>query len=210
MVKGDPIEEESMTAALRLAAPDLIGRHDLTVDDVANLPEDLRYELIDGRLVVSPTPKPIHQSVGVDVAAAFKVNRPPGVVVSTDQSVMFDGHNERCPDVALIEEEGADFTPVLASDVLLAVEIISPSSQVDDRVHKMRVYADGGIPIYWVIDLLAERVTLTEYLLGPDGKYRQQEKTDALMTMVRPWEVTLDPPAWTEERDRIRKARRSR
>lgn len=199
-----------MSAALRLAAPDLIGRQDLTVDDVANLPEDLRYELVDGRLVLSPTPKPIHQSIGVDVAAAFKVNRPPGVVVSTDQSVMFDGRNERCPDVALIHQEGADFTPVLASDVFLAVEIVSPSSQVIDRVDKMKVYADGGIAIYWIIDLLAERVTLTEFLLSSDGDYRQQAMTGDLVTMVRPWEVTVDLPAFTRERDRIRRARRSR
>lgn len=199
-----------MTAALRLAAPDLIGRQDLTVDDVANLSEDLRYELVDGRLVVSPTPKPIHQSIGVDVAAAFKVNRPPGVVVSTDQSVMFDGRNERCPDVALIYQEGADFTPVLASDVFLAVEIISPSFQVVDRVDKMKVYAEGGIPAYWIIDLLAERVTLTEFLLGSGGEYQQLGTADTLVTMVRPWEVTLDPSAWTQERDHIREARRTR
>ena len=199
-----------MTAALRLAAPDLIGRQDLTVDDVANLPEDLRYELVDGRLVLSPTPKPIHQSIGVDVAAAFKVNRPAGIVVSTDQSVMFDSHNERCPDVALIHQEGADFTPVLASDVLLAVEIISPSSQVIDRVDKMKVYADGGISIYWIIDLLAERVTLTEFLLSPDGDYRQQETTGDLVMMVRPWKVTVDLPSFTQERDSIRTARRTR
>jgi hypothetical protein len=54
----DPVEEDSMTAAFRLAAPDLIDRRDLTVDDVAHLPDDLHYELIDGRLVLTPPPSP--------------------------------------------------------------------------------------------------------------------------------------------------------
>jgi Uma2 family endonuclease len=207
---GDPLEEETMTAALQIADPRFLHRHDLTVDDVANLPEDLRYELVDGRLVLTPTPKPIHQSIGVDVAAALKVQRPLDIVVATDQSVMFDGHNERCPDVALIREEGADFTPVDAADVLLAVEIISPSSQIVDRLDKLKRYGDGGIPLYWIIDLLSERVTLTEFELGKDGVYRQRLQTDQLVTLAEPWEVTLDLPTWTRERDRIRLARRRR
>lgn len=68
--------EESMTAALRLAAPDLIGRQDLTVDDVANLPEDLRYELIDGRLILSPSPTPFHQFLILRLAFALESNCP--------------------------------------------------------------------------------------------------------------------------------------
>jgi Uma2 family endonuclease len=209
-MSGDPLEEETMTAALQIADPRLLHRHDLTVDDVADLPEDLRYELVDGRLVLTPTAKPIHQSVGVDIAAALKVRRPLDIVVATDQSVMFDGHNERCPDVALIREEGADFTPVDAADVLLAVEIVYPSSQAIDRADKRKRYGDGGIPLYWIIDLLSERVTLTEFHLSSNGVYEKQLQTDERVTLSRPWEVTLDLPTWTRERDRIRMARRSR
>jgi hypothetical protein len=42
MVNGDPIEEEPMAAVLSLSE-----RQDFTVDDLAGLPEDLRYELLD-------------------------------------------------------------------------------------------------------------------------------------------------------------------
>ncbi len=44
-----------MTAALHL--PDLLrDKQDWTVDDLASLPDDLHYELIDGRLLLpSPT-----------------------------------------------------------------------------------------------------------------------------------------------------------
>ena len=69
---GESYEEEPMTAAPHLAETDavahLLGRDDLTVDDIADLPEDLRYELIDGRLVLTPLAVPVHQLIGKRVA----------------------------------------------------------------------------------------------------------------------------------------------
>lgn len=210
-MSGDPFEEDAMTIALTLATPDLselLKRRDLTVDEVAHLPEDLHYELIDGRLVLSPSALPIHQIIGGMVWHACMLNQPPEVAMSMDQSVLIDGRNERRPDVVAIRVEGASVSPVLAFDVLLAVEIISPSSVSTDREDKRKVYADSRIPRYWVVDPLAERVTLTEFALGPDGRYQQTLHTEDRVTVTSPWEITLDVPAWTERRDRIRRARR--
>jgi Uma2 family endonuclease len=88
--------------------------------------------------------------------------------------------------------------------VLLVVEVISPSSRYTDPGHKAKRYADLGIPAYWIIDPLAERVTLTQLLVGPDGSYQQIRQTDELVSLDHPWHVTLDLPAWTGRRDRIR------
>ncbi|MDR6325573.1 Uma2 family endonuclease [Actinoplanes couchii] len=202
-----------MTAALTFATPDLadlLKRRDLTVDDVAHLPEDLHYELIDGRLVLSPSAMPLHNWIGQRVATACEVNQPPGVIISTDQSVMLDSHNERRPDVVAIFDEGAGVSPVLVTDVLFAFEIISPSSKSVDRKDKRKVYATARISRYWVIDPLAERVSLTGFVLGPDGQYRQTVHTDEPLTIEEPWKITLDPSAWTDRRDRLERARRDR
>jgi hypothetical protein len=68
-----------------------------------------------------------------------------------------------------------------------------------------------GIPSSWIIDPLAERVTFTEFRLGSDGAYRSRLRTDDIVTVDRPWEITLDLPAWTRRRDRTnRVARRDR
>src|SRR5918997_6532197 len=130
---GDPSEEEPM-----IAAPNLPDKRDWTVDDVANLPEDLHYELIDGRLVLTPSPTPFHQFVGFEVMYALRQKCPDDIFVSLDQSVVIDSRNEPRPDVVLIREEGADRSPVLAADVMLAVEIVSPESAARDRPDKMR------------------------------------------------------------------------
>jgi hypothetical protein len=40
-------------------------------------------------------------------------------------------------------------------------------------------------------------------VLGPDGYYQQVRHTGELVTVDRPWEMTLDLPAWTRRRDRF-------
>lgn len=186
-----------------IAVP-MLDRTDWTVDEVANLPEDLHYELINGRLVLTPAALPIHQSLGIDIAVALRANRPDDVIVTTDQSVQIDFRNEPRPDVVVIRKEGASRTPVYSADVLLAVEIISPSSRVSDRDDKLKLYAYGGIPHYWIIDPLAERITITQYALGTGGGYHRELQADGLVTIDLPWATTLDLPAWTRERDELR------
>jgi Uma2 family endonuclease len=112
------------------------------------------------------------------------------------------------PDVMILRDEAAFRSPVGPDDVLLVVEIISKSSKKRDRQEKLEWYAGMGIPHYWIIDPLCDRVTLTEFQLGPDG-YRQRLRADELITLDEPWKVTLDLPAWTRKRDYYREVSRS-
>jgi Uma2 family endonuclease len=199
MVNGDPFEEEPMTAAVHLS-----DKRDWTVDDVASLPEDLHYELINGRLALSPSPLPFHQFVGNEVVYSLRERLPREYFLATDLSVLVDSRNEPRPDVVVMRRKGAGRTPVLAADVLVVVEVISPESTVRDRQDKRKIYAYAGIPAYWIIDPLAERVTFTQLLLGPGGAYHQHVQTDGCVTIDQPWEFTLDLPEWTQIRDEVR------
>jgi hypothetical protein len=59
-----------MTAALKL--PSLLDeKQDWTVDDLASLPKDLRYELIDGRLIL-PSPTYFHQEICYQLATMLR------------------------------------------------------------------------------------------------------------------------------------------
>jgi len=203
-----------MTIAPHLAGQDLIdsllGRDNLTVDDIADLPEDLRFELIDGRLVLTPRALPIHQFISVRANNAIEEHCPDGIMVNVEQAVRLNRANELCPDVMVFREEGAGQSPIMSADVLLVVEVISPSSKSIDPGKKFEYYGNLGIPAYWIIDPLAARVTLTQFLLGPDGSYQQHLKTDDLVTVEEPWKITLDLPAWTRRRDLIRDKTRRR
>ncbi|WP_097318768.1 Uma2 family endonuclease [Paractinoplanes atraurantiacus] len=195
-----------MTASLQLVDPRLLERRDLTVDDLVDLPEDLHYELIDGRLVLTPSAVPLHQNISTYVLMAMHQYRPPDFYLSSDQSVWLDGRNERRPDVVVIPFSKGLRSPQRVEDVSLAVEVISPSSKIYDRKRKWDDYARAGIPLYWIIDPLAERVTFTEFALDADGQYRLQQESDQRVAIEKPWRITLDLPAWTRERDRLREA----
>ena len=198
MVNGDPPKEEPMTASVHLS-----DRQDWTVDDVASLPEDLRYELINGRLALSPSPLPFHQFLGSEIQYSLRARLPREYFLATDQSVLLDSRNEPRPDVVVMWRKGANRTPVLAADVLVAVEVISPESTIRDRRDKMKLYAYAGIPAYWIVDPLGERITFTQFLLSPGGTYHPQVQTDGLVTIDQPWQVTLDLPEWTRTRDEL-------
>ncbi|GAA4591985.1 Uma2 family endonuclease [Actinoplanes octamycinicus] len=197
-----------MTAAPHLSELEMIdhllGRDDLTVDDIADLPEDLRYELIDGRLVLSPLALPFHQYLSFRVASAVQEFCPESVLITVEQAVLLDRRNELRPDMVLVREEGALRSPVKPRDVPLVVEVISESSKRFDRTGKLKKYAYVGIVNYWIVDPLADRITFTQFALGADGAYRQLLETSDLVTVDEPWQVTLDLPAWTRRRDRIR------
>lgn len=50
----------------------------------------------------------------------------------------------------------------------LIVEIISPSSERRDRITKLRIYQNAGVPHYWIVD--PEAKTIEPYALK-DGVY---------------------------------------
>jgi Uma2 family endonuclease len=152
-----------------------------TVAEVRALPEDgRRYEVIDGVLlvngvevpggdlaafadVVTPAPSWLHGDaveamylrlhgylasarIGVARLAPRDVELGPDAVVQPDLFVipLVDGHRPRS-----WEEVGR---------LLLAVEVVSPSSARDDRVRKRRLYQRAGVPEYWIVDVDARLV----------------------------------------------------
>src|SRR3954454_19420505 len=88
-----------MTAALKL--PSLLDeKQDWTVDDLASLPKDLRYELIDGRLIL-PSPTYLHQEICAELRIMLRPHCPPGYRPVVDVSLEVDRRNEPRPDVVV-------------------------------------------------------------------------------------------------------------
>ncbi|MEU4814863.1 MULTISPECIES: Uma2 family endonuclease [Micromonospora] len=183
------------------AAPILPERHEWTVDDLGELPKDLPYELINGRLIV-PSPTALHQEICVELLLALRVNCPPEFLVSIDLSMRVDRRNEPRPDVVVIRRKHAGRSPVPVEDALLAVEVVSPTSHFRDLYDKAKVYSRSGVRSYWVVDPQHERIALTEYTLdGAAREYEQLAHTEDLFVTERPWKVSVDLPALTARRN---------
>ena len=130
-----------------------LRRDDWTLADLARLPEDeYRYEIIDGELVVSPPPTSFHQRVATEMIRRWQPTL--GVLThAAGVSVPAGRYRERflVPDV-LVVRNGVSSPYYGPSDVLVAVEIVSPSSVTRDRWAKRGLYAELGIPEYWLVD----------------------------------------------------------
>jgi len=148
-------------------------RRDWTVDDLLDLPDDdgNRYEVLDGELLVTPAPSWAHQRVIralSQLLTAYLTPQGIGDVVFAPADVIFSKHRALQPDlfVAPLMPDGK--LPERLSDVgrlLLAVEVLSPSTARVDRVKKRRVYREEDVPEYWIIDVDArtiERSTLRD------------------------------------------------
>jgi Uma2 family endonuclease len=133
------------------------GPHLWTGEEYDSLPVDnVRRELIDGVLVVSPSPTNPHQRLAFRLCTALDRGAPQdlyrvtqGVEVKLADRVRF------IPDVLVVMADsdrirGSQF---LAHDVLIAVEIESPSSRSMDRVVKPSRLAAAGVPYYWRIQM---------------------------------------------------------
>ncbi|PRY13942.1 Uma2 family endonuclease [Kineococcus rhizosphaerae] len=123
-----------------------------------DLPEDTawpKHEIIDGSLLVTPWAGTIHQAVVGDVYFALRSAAPGTVTVYPGANVRHtrDGESDLLiPDVVVSAAGSGDGTYLDSSDVLLTVEVISPSTRLTDTVTKRAVYAEWGVPAYLIID----------------------------------------------------------
>ena len=124
--------------------------------------EKLKVELIGGALTVSPSSKPWHGRVANRLARTLEDTLGEQFPVFTDLDVIIDEQTVPRPDVFVIK--GAAYGPdkvAQGRDVVLAVEIMSPGSQVYDRRVKPILYRDAGIPS-WRIERSGKHLALFE------------------------------------------------
>jgi len=169
-----------------------------TLDDLALLPDDgHRYEIVDGGLYVSPPPTSSHQVCAARLDRVLERAAPPELEVLQGVGIGL-GKSAFIPDISVVLAEVAardvpQFTP---SEVLLAVEIVSPSSVSMDRLLKPARYAGGGIPSYWRVELGRNggKPFIAVYDLDGD-RYRETVVVEAgeQVQVDRPFRVTLAP-----------------
>jgi Uma2 family endonuclease len=147
----------------------------LTVADLDFAPDDGRqlYELDDGVLVVSPAPAFLHQVVVARLTALLINVCPPEFLVADGPGVALSEIHYRIPDLVVVEAGSVGITDRnLTTPPALAVEIASPSTAQYDRNRKKVVYAEFGIPAYWIVDPDPDRPSITAFGLT-GGSYAE-------------------------------------
>jgi len=196
MVRGD--EEEMMTAV------PLPPAHLLTVGEYAALGEDDsgRSELMEGNLVMSPSPSPDHNMAALRIAVQLLPQLPQDLEVITDVDIDLElapadqpGFSRR-PDVIVVRRSARQRVRIeggliRASEMLVVIEIVSPGSRRTDNVVKRAEYADAGIPHYWIVDI-QEPVSLLACHLTDKFGYLDAEVVGGTFTSTEPFSINLD------------------
>jgi Uma2 family endonuclease len=131
-----------------------------------------RYELLEGRLIMTPPPGAAHQFA--EMRAGRALNR------ALDRSRIADTHavqsggtlelndtNLLAPDLMIIAIPDAPMSP--RADMIVVVVEIAVSSRAYDLGDKARLYARAGVADYWVVD--AQTRTVVVHREPVDGVY---------------------------------------
>jgi len=185
-----------VTVTESLAHPD--PRVGWTVDDLNDLPDDgFRHEILDGRLVLTPPPDNRHVGVTEELADLLQRQIPPELrAVAAGAGVRIRGGTTYfIPDLvvlrrAVLKQAGNGLEPC---DVVLVVEVLSPSNARTDLILKRHDYAAERIPAYWIVDPEKKKITVLEhdgdqhYIVSAEVAPGRQFSTD------HPFPVSFDP-----------------
>lgn len=165
-----------------IGMPDTARRY--TLDEVLAFPDDgNRYELVHGALLVTPAPTERHPRVvgRLFVRLSLYLTANPGIAEAmlSPADITFGGEGLTQPDVFVVplEELGRGWQHIRT--LLLAVEVVSPSSARSDRVAKRPFYQEQRVATYWIVDPDARLVEVWH----PDDE-RPEIVTDVLRWRV--------------------------
>jgi Uma2 family endonuclease len=171
----------------------------LTYDDLCQMPDDSnRYEIIGGELIVSPSPIRAHQKVSLRLTlliAQYVADYELGEVYAAPVDVQLSPHNVVQPDLLFIRQNRIGIygpTGPVEGAPDLVVEIISRSSRTMDQVRKSALYADFGVPEYWLVDPEKRDVQI---LILDQGQYEPVDAIDGRFSSTVIPGLVVDPAA---------------
>ena len=152
----------------------------MTVDRYERLAEigvldDPQVELIGGLLVRKMTRKPRHVAACELVAGAIAVLLPSGWYIREQNPLRIPEYDEPEPDLVIVRGTRGQYVTRHPGpeDTALVIEV-ADTSLAKDRGEKLMAYARGGVPVYWIVNLMGDQV---EVYSEPDrntGRYTRR------------------------------------
>ena len=145
-----------------------------TIKDYKLLPEGAPYQLIEGELVMTPSPTIFHQIISANLFKAivkFMDEKKTGIVLYSPIDVYLGDENALQPDIVFISKQRRD---LIKDDGIhgapdMVIEILSPSTAYYDIKKKYKIYEKFGVKEYWIVDPEMKSVEL--FTLTEQGKF---------------------------------------
>jgi Uma2 family endonuclease len=183
--------------------------HPLTYTDLEREREarDERLELIEGEIVVTPSPSPLHKVIQHRLAVCLDevvVKLGLGIVMSAPLDVFFGAHTVLQPAlIVLLRDRRPSFgSKGIEGAPSLTIEIFSPSTGLRDRGQKRHLYARYGVPEYWLVHTVNRTVTIFSQL--ENGHYTNDDTANntAVSATIPGLSIDLSElfsPVWDDE-----------
>lgn len=156
-----------------------------TINDIYNLPDGQRAELIDGELYMMATPNMVHQRLVMEISFRIRdyIGRKKGscevfpapfaVFLNADNDIYLEPDISVVCDANKLTEEGCQGAP----DWI--IEIVSPSSKRLDYYVKLFKYRTAGVREYWIVDAEKNRVMVYNFEQDAVEEYSFADKVKA-------------------------------
>jgi Uma2 family endonuclease len=153
--------------------------------EVGILKQADRVELIKGEIVTMSPIGPRHYAFVNKLTKLLIMSLGDRAVVGVQGPIVLADDTEPEPDIAVIRNRSVPYKQrePSAEDVLLLIEVAETSLRYD-RSTKLRLYAEAGIPEYWVVDCAAESVEV--HRTPHAGGYREVSRVAGSTSTVAP------------------------
>ncbi len=147
-----------------------------TYEDYLLLPEDCRYEIIDGDLFKTPTPGPPHQRIVGNLylrLCRYVEDHQLGEILVAPCDVVLSPTDIVQPDLLFVAAGRGSIIgeKFISAAPDLVVEVLSPSTEDRDRTLKTKLYARFGVRELWLADPETKRI---EVLINSGDGFRRE------------------------------------
>ncbi len=160
-----------------------------TYQDYLKTPADERYELIEGDMLMTPSPATRHQKISRDIEfeiLKFVRANHLGEIFDAPYDVYLDEENVVQPDILFISKERLNIIGEknIQGSPDLVIEILSENSAYRDLVQKKKLYARFSVKEYWVV--IPDEESIEIYILK-DNTYTIHKTFNKNETLESPY-----------------------
>lgn len=197
MTAAQPIEEPIQGHLVLVPTP---PRGGFTARDLPRLMEvvDVRFELLDGAVVMMAPSTVWHNEVIDILKFALRRVAPGWAAVATEQGIDL-GCTVPEPDLLVVSRDAVAASSLSFSpeDVHLVVEVVSPGTKTKDRVLRPAQYAEAGIKCFWRVENEDNAIVLYTFELLPEGGYAPTGVHRTRVQVDRPFPIDIELPEVT-------------
>ncbi len=165
----------------------VVRKQRCTYEDYLNTPDEERFELVEGELIMTPSPFTYHQWISKNIEfelESYVRHHGVGRVFDAPYDVCFGDENVLQPDVLFISTErlGIIGEKNAQGPPDLVVEVLSEGSGYRDLVTKKRLYAEFGVREYWIVDpgeKTVEVLSLTDKTYSLESRFSEADTLES-------------------------------